>query len=109
MISNEMIIQKLIELISISLKGRLKKVILYGSMARKDNDQESDFDCIAIVDDVDDAVIDAIDESSASMLVLYSAVFSIIPVTEENFDEQKFNPLYINVNREGVVLWQKTA
>ncbi len=109
MISNEMIIQRMKESIISALGGRIKKVLLYGSVARGDNTAESDVDCILIVDDIDTHVNDAIDEFSANMLINYSTVFSIVPVKEENFDNWKYNPLFINVNRDGVVLWQKSA
>ncbi|PKL18210.1 MAG: hypothetical protein CVV49_07080 [Spirochaetae bacterium HGW-Spirochaetae-5] len=109
MLSVEMIMQKMVDSIKLSLKDRLNKVILYGSMARRDNSPESDFDCIVFVDSIDDEVMDAIDECAAGMLLNSGAVFSIIPVTASDFNELKFNPLYININREGVVLWQKTA
>jgi len=109
MISNEMIIKKLEGSILPSLKDRVKKMILYGSMARGDHSIESDFDCILVVDSVDDLVTDLVDEFAAEMLLNSGVVFSIIPVTEENFNSRKFNPLFINANREGVTLWQKTA
>ena len=78
-------------------------------MARGDNIIESDFDCILVVDSVNDLVTDIIDEFAAEMLLNTGVVFSIIPVTEENFNSWKFNPQFINANREGVTLWQKTA
>lgn len=109
MISNEIIIQGMNESIIPSLGSRLKKVLLYGSVAREDSTAESDIDCILIVDDIDTQITDAIDEFSAKMLINYGAVFSIIPVKEDNFDNFKYNPLFINVNRDGIVLWQKSA
>ena len=109
MISNEIIIQGMNESIISSLGSRLKKVLLYWSVARGDSTAESDIDCILIVDDIDTQITDAIDEFSAKMLINYGAVFSIIPVKEDNFDNFKYNPLFINVNRDGIVLWQKSA
>lgn len=109
MISKEMIMQFMEKSIISLLDGRVKKVLLYGSRARGDNTNESDIDCILVVDHVDNRITDVIDDFAAVMLIKYGAVFSIIPVNENNFDERIYNPLFINVNREGIVLWQKSA
>ena len=109
MFTHENEIKELIELLDSSLKNRLKKFVLYGSVARQTESTESDIDCLVIVDSIDLNVIEVIDDAAANMLVKYGIVFSIIPVIEKNYAEQKYNPLYINVERDGVVLWPKTA
>ncbi len=109
MISKEMILQLMEKSIISLLEGRVKKVLLYGSQVRGDNTLESDIDCLLVVDNVDNRITDIIDDFAAAMLIKYRAVFSIIPVNENNFDERIYNPLFINANREGVVLWQKSA
>jgi len=109
MFSHENEIKELIEILDSSLKNRLKKFVLYGSVARQSESAESDIDCLVIVDSIDKKVVDTIDAAAADMLVKYSIVFSIIPVVEKNYAEQKFNPLYMNVDRDGIVLWPKTA
>ena len=87
------------------LVGRLKKVILIGSMARRDNTAESDYDCIAVVDQVTPDILDVIDDISGEMLYTYNSVFSIIAISEIRYNDEKFNPLFINAGREGIVIW----
>jgi predicted nucleotidyltransferase len=105
MISSEELSKKVAREMKSRLGDRLKKVILIGSMARRDNTSESDYDCIAIVDEITPDLIEAIDEISGDMLYKNNSVFSIIPVTEARYSEQKYNPLFINAGREGVVIW----
>lgn len=109
MISNDVIIQQMKESLLAALPGRVVKVVLYGSVARGTDTIESDIDCIIVVDEIDNGIYEAVDQFAADMLLKFGAVFSIIPVKESNFDDRIYNPLYININREGVVLWQKTA
>jgi predicted nucleotidyltransferase len=105
MITPEEISRKMVREMETRLGGRLRKVILIGSMARGDNTPESDYDCIAVVDEITSDLIDTIDEISGEMLYMYNSVFSIIPISEARYNEQNFNPLLINAGREGVVIW----
>ena len=105
MISRNDLLKKLTEEMEAKLGPKLKKLVLIGSMARLDNTFESDYDCIVIIDEITPELMDILDEISGDMLYKYNSVFSIIPVTEDRFSEQKFNPLFINAGREGIVLW----
>jgi len=110
MISNDVIIKHMKEALFSSASGdKIKKIIIYGSRVRGDNSSESDYDCIVIVEKIGNEIIEAIDEFAAEMLIRFGAVFSIIPVEENNFTKNIYNPFFININREGIVLWQKTA
>lgn len=110
MISKDVIIKNMEEVLLSSANGdKIKKIIIYGSMARGDNTSESDYDCIVIVEKIENEITDAIDEFAAEMLIRFGVVFSIIPVEENSFSEKIYNPLFININREGMVLWKKTA
>mgnify|MGYP001149277137 CR=1 FL=1 len=91
------------------LGHRLRKLILFGSMARKDGTPESDFDCIAVIDDLAPDVLDAIDDISGELLYEYNAVVAVIPLTEARYRSEKFNPLLINAARDGMVLWPKAG
>ena len=83
---------------------RLKQCILYGSKARGDDEQESDFDCLLVVDEVTSSVNDSIDEAAGETLYQFSSVMSAMAISEAKRSLQKFNPFLINVFREGVVL-----
>ena len=86
------------------LGRHLKNIILFGSRARGDNDTDSDYDCLLIVDKVSSELTDIVDEISGDFLYKYNAVFSAFPVSENNYTEQRFNPLFMNAGREGISL-----
>ncbi len=44
------------------LDGNLKKLILFGSRARGDNALDSDYDCVAVFDNLSPSLTDIIDE-----------------------------------------------
>jgi len=86
------------------LGTHLKQVILFGSRARGDDVVDSDYDCLAVLDEVSPAVRDVIDETAGKLLYQYDVVFSIFPISEEKHRQQTYNPFLMNVRREGIVL-----
>ena len=86
------------------LKGRLEQVLLFGSRARGDSDLESDYDFLVVVDEVSMDVREILDEVSADFLCRYDTLFSVIPISEERFSKERYNPLLINVRREGIAV-----
>jgi predicted nucleotidyltransferase len=83
---------------------QLKKVVLYGSYARgQANDEHSDID-LAIVLDGDvvpgkeiDRMIDIITEINLN----YGVLISVYPISEENYNTVN-SPLLLNLRREGI-------
>jgi len=92
------------------LGDRIKKIILYGSYARRDFDTHSDID-IMILTDLDDNEISEYREKLAYLIYevecKYDFEIYLSPLIK-NID--KFNywleamPFYMNVEKEGVVL-----
>ncbi len=66
--------------------------------------QNSDYDCLAIVDDATPLIVGQIDEVAGEMLFQHNAVLSIFPVSEKQFKMQASNPFLQNVRKEGIVL-----
>ena len=81
-------------------KGRIKKIILFGSYARGDYDEESDID-ILIIGDVPQREISFL---SAEILLKYGEVISAIVKSEEEFEKYKNFSFYKNVLKEGIVI-----
>lgn len=84
--------------------GRLKKVVLYGSYARgQANDEHSDIDlAVVLAEDVRageeiDRMIDIITDINLS----YGVLISVYPVSEKNYATVN-SPLLLNLRREGV-------
>jgi uncharacterized protein len=84
---------------------RLKGIVLYGSEARKNADQDSDIDLLVLLD----GPIEYAHEIKRIILALYDCQLEIDrPISAFPADAQDYyrqlTPLYRNVNNEGVRL-----
>lgn len=86
------------------LGPQLREVILFGSRARGDAAPDSDYDCLAVVDDVSPAIKATIMDLVGEFLYQHNALFSVFPVSEETFQHDIYEPLFMNVRQEGVLL-----
>jgi predicted nucleotidyltransferase len=82
---------------------RLKDIILYGSWARGEGNNDSDIDLVIILDGKVspgkeiDRMIDIITEINLK----YEVLLSVYPVSEKEYSTIN-SPLLINVRREGI-------
>ena len=83
-------------------------IILYGSVARNDNTDESDIDIVIIIkNEMDDATKERFIRWSAELDLRYDRVFSIIDIQEENMEKWgNVLPFYHNIQKEGIILWK---
>lgn len=83
-------------------------IILYGSVARNDNTDESDIDIVIIIkNEMDDATKEQFIHRSAELDLRYDRVFSIIDIQEENMEKwRNVLPFYQNIQKEGIILWK---
>lgn len=86
------------------LGAHLKQVILFGSRGRGDDVPGSDYDCLAVLDEVSPAIKDTIDEVVGEILYRSNTVFSVFPILEEKYHQQIYDPFLMNVRKEGIVL-----
>ena len=85
---------------------RLRDVVLFGSYARGDYEEESDIDLLMILhDDKVDTIAEVFRLSDLSMDFIhrYSKVVSVLPVSYQRYS-QSFMPVYQNARREGLFL-----
>ncbi len=83
------------------------KIILYGSVARGDNTWESDVDIAVLTDKP--YRWDAFRNIHAYNLK-YDTLFQIVPIDSYEFFACKYDlPFYMNIAKEGIVLWKKCA
>ena len=77
-------------------------IILYGSVARNDNTDESDIDIVIIIkNEMDDATKEQFIHWSAELDLRYDRVFSIIDIQEENMEKWgNVLPFYQNIQKE---------
>lgn len=95
--------------LSLVYQERLKEVILYGSVARGTQTEESDIDIMVLVDvSPDDLKMyeDKLGDVSTEAALKYMKVFSIVDVSYQEFEDWKhLSPFYRNVSQEGIVIY----
>lgn len=101
---DDRILNYFIEQIRLSLPQGLKEIILFGSMARGDDTEGSDYDILIIVDKVTKAIKEVIDSVAGETLYKYDKVITPFIISEERYKKEKFNPLLMNVKKEGIKL-----
>lgn len=87
------------------LGDNLRQIVAFGSRARGAHRPDSDFDCLAILEELSPAAEEAIDAVAGELLDDHDIVVSILPVAEETYRASSGDPLFRNVRKEGVVLW----
>ena len=86
------------------LGNHLCRLILFGSRARGEADDDSDYDCLVVVDRVTHRVKNAIDDLAGEALYRFDAVFSAFPISETSQRERRYSPFLINTAKEGIPL-----
>lgn len=103
------ILQEMAELLKQVYGNRLKAVILYGSVVRGTQTEDSDVDIMVLVDGTDAQLREygeRLSDVSTDLALKYMMVFSIIDVKYQEYQDWKtVSPFYKNVAQEGVVLY----
>ena len=84
--------------------GRLSEIILYGSRARGDADEESDYDFLVLLSDLNEYDNRHLDEISFSIALEFSTVIVALAIQASKFTEERYFYFYENVCREGIAL-----
>lgn len=88
------------------LGEKLSAVVLYGSYARGDHDDESDIDIMVIVKCATEELSrfrHLLTSVSSRLSLEYGVTVSVTIADAESFDRYgSFLPFYININREGI-------
>jgi predicted nucleotidyltransferase len=85
---------------------RLKKIVLYGSYARgQANDEHSDIDLAVVLAGTVDPCkeIDRMADIFTDLNLEHNVLIAVYPVSESNFENVE-SPLLINVRREGIAV-----
>ena len=90
------------------LESRLEKIVLYGSVARGTDTEESDIDIALIMyDKLDSDTEDRLSDFVVDMNLKYDKVFSVIDIDAEHFRTwMEALPFYQSLEKEGIVLWK---
>lgn len=85
----------------------IKQIILFGSVARGDDNQDSDIDLLIIVSSRK-KVINLIEDTVADFAYKYHELISAHIISEDKYNWTKNYSFFNNINMEGVVLvWNK--
>ena len=107
MLSKEMTTDLVNGLYSI-FKEELISIILYGSVARGDDKEDSDIDIAVVLQNgISNFNKEAFFNLSSNMDIKYDKVFSIIDIENKKLEQWgEILPFYKNIKNEGVVLWK---
>jgi predicted nucleotidyltransferase len=101
------IVKEFKELLESVHKDNLKAVILYGSMARGDFDDESDIDVLVVLNDISDykKEFEKTFQVQRELEMKYDDNIIIGCVMAKSLDyETRCEPLYLNIRKEGIVV-----
>lgn len=84
--------------------NHLKKVILFGSMARGDSHAQSDYDLLLIFDRVNKEAESFVEDFASEILVKYGRMFSIFLLSQRQLEDMRFEPFILNAQKEGMLL-----
>jgi len=105
---NTMITDELVEGLIDLFNDRLVSIILYGSVARGTDTDESDVDIAIILKDAkSQSVQGKLVDFALDLDLKYDKVFSVIDIDYDEFLKwEDVLPFYKNVKKDGVVLWK---
>jgi predicted nucleotidyltransferase len=86
------------------LGDRLDRVVLFGSRARGDAEEDSDFDFLVIVRAPDNEDKKKIREITAQLSIEYDTVITALVIPSKDFREDRYFYLYENIQKEGRVV-----
>ncbi len=96
------ITQQFAALVRQRLKDHIKKVILFGSHARGDFTEGSDYDVLVVVDQNNKITQDIVLDASVEIMDRYYALVGSIVCDEEEWERKKYFPIGLNITKEGV-------
>lgn len=104
-INNNLILQSFKTEISKLYGKRLKKVVLYGSLARNEATDDSDIDILVILEGhiTPGKEIDRMIDIITDINMKYQVLISVYPVSENDYLTVK-SPLLLNVRKEGITV-----
>jgi len=82
----------------------LQQIILFGSRARGEHELDSDYDLLVILDKITPEAEKFINKLSGETLYKYNAVFSAFAYSEADLPHLKYEPFFMNAQKEGINL-----
>ena len=84
----------------------MERIILYGSVARGTQTEESDVDIAVIVRKYTEDMHDKMIDLTVDLELEYNKVLSVLLIDYDNFREwEDVLPFYKNMKKDGIMLW----
>ncbi len=96
------ITQQFARLVRQKLEQHIKKMILFGSHARGEATEDSDYDVLVIVDRRDKNVQELVLDASVEVMDRYYALVGSIVCDENEWERKKSFPIGLNILKEGI-------
>ncbi len=100
----EKIIQHFKERVTEPLGDRLDRIVLFGSRARGDAEEDSDFDFLVTVKNLQADDKDRVRQIAWELSLEYDTVITPLVIPVEDFVEEKYFYLHENIHKEGRVV-----
>ena len=88
---------------------KLKTIVLYGSVARGTQTDDSDIDIMVLIDGNNDELRqydDKLNDVSTDFSLKYLKVLSVVDISYQEYEDwRNLSPFYKNVSEEGVILY----
>lgn len=87
-----------------NLKSQIQEIILFGSRARGDFQENSDFDFLIIVKKKNKELLYSIREIEVNLLNKFNLLFASLIYEKKEWQKRKNLPIGINILREGKLI-----
>ena len=81
-----------------------REIILFGSRARGTARPESDYDVMIIVDRASDVLHRMVQDTAFETALELDCVFSPVVFDSQMYEQDRYEPLFVNVRREGIAI-----
>ena len=81
----------------------VQKIVLYGSVARKEDNQDSDID-VLIISDNKELIEDKISRETFNIIAKYGELISAHVINEEHYNKTKNYSFLTNVMKDGILI-----
>jgi predicted nucleotidyltransferase len=103
----ERVINEFVKKVRDTFKERVKRIILYGSRARGDADEESDYDFVVLLEPFYEEDKRTLSDLGWQVYYEHNVLLLAIAIENSEFTEDRFFYFYENVCKEGVYLYGK--
>ena len=100
----DLIVKKVANDLKAELGEQIIDIILFGSRARGDFQNESDYDILVLVTKKTKALIEQIDDIVWEIAWEHNAAITAFAYEKSRFENDRFEPLFMNIQKEGVLV-----